>query len=212
MSILGTNNVINLIKCVSLRSALKIKDAQFLKEFWITSQEIAIASALIARHFPGLKADEAYTVGLFHNTGLPLMVLKFDDYLKKYRFGTRLSFKTVCEVEAEKFGTCHSVASMIMAKSWKMPDMFCNTILFHHDAVRILSDDGYDGELKIRIGVLKVAEYICVKQHPDFRYFSTREWEMIEDHIISILNLDNEAMTELEMSVVRQIEENSKML
>lgn len=77
--LLGFGTLTNLVQEALLRTALAAPGAA-LERFWDNSRYTAAASALIARKTGCARAETAYTFGLFHDCGIPLLVSRFPNY------------------------------------------------------------------------------------------------------------------------------------
>ncbi len=125
---LGMKNVMNLISGFALKSA--VGDApSSVERFWNMTESVALVSAYIASTLPGIQKDEAYTFGLFHNCGMPLLDRRFPEYgnLAANR-RTRLT-----EAEDERLQTNHATLGYLLTKSWSLADEICEATQRHHD-------------------------------------------------------------------------------
>lgn len=77
VNLLGCNTVINLINAQSIRGELTDAAIVTLNRFWDTAQDVAMACLTLAKRIGYASPDEAYTLGLFHNCGIPLMLQRF---------------------------------------------------------------------------------------------------------------------------------------
>ncbi len=83
IGLLGLNSLVNIINAVSLQQTIADQSAKTLNAFWDNASEMWLCdeSAAISRRLDLGSAEEAYTLGLFHNCGIPLLAQKHDDYL-----------------------------------------------------------------------------------------------------------------------------------
>ncbi|MFC3092786.1 HDOD domain-containing protein [Alteromonas sediminis] len=76
---LGQKRVLPLTKSVALKSAMGQSDK--LASFWEEASTVAASASIISRLINKLAlVDNAYMLGLFHNAGIPIMMLKYDDF------------------------------------------------------------------------------------------------------------------------------------
>ncbi|WP_455205807.1 HDOD domain-containing protein, partial [Kaarinaea lacus] len=82
VTLLGMNNVINLVIGISLRLEIGGNFNVAVERFWDTASDVALISAGLAKQLGNVPPDEAYTLGLFHDCGIPLLMLKDDNYVQ----------------------------------------------------------------------------------------------------------------------------------
>ncbi len=129
---LGMKNVMNLISGFALRSAVGNTPAS-VEKFWNMTESVALIAAYIASRLPGIPKDEAYTFGLFHNCGMPLLDRKFPEYESLLLKAGKHQGKSLTEFENEKLHTDHATLGYLMTKSWNLPDEICEATQRHHD-------------------------------------------------------------------------------
>ncbi|MCM5507288.1 MULTISPECIES: HDOD domain-containing protein [Vibrio] len=79
--IIGLTTINSLVTSLLLKSALQGKASISLERFWDDSLDVANAMLFIGNRIKDkVPIDMLYTVGLFHNCGIPLLALRFDDY------------------------------------------------------------------------------------------------------------------------------------
>ena len=211
VSILGITNIVNLVKSIALRNAMGGANTPFLEEFWRTSSAVAVIGAFIARSFTQIAADDAYTLGLFHNVGLPLMAKKFENFEIKYSLGLRIKFKSVTDIETANYGTSHSAVGALLATTWQLPELFCNVILNHHDIAAALDNPDQEDDFKTMLAVLKTAEYMCYMNHENFRFANISEWPLHQDRLLTLLGMEAETMEKVSASVHNLLREYAHM-
>jgi HD-like signal output (HDOD) protein len=149
-----------------------------LERFWHASASIARLSGWLAQqdHF-GIKvrADDAYTFGLFRDCGIPVLLRRFNQYpeaLKRANEEKELSFTAV---EDTLFSTNHAAIGGLLAQSWWLPDNICSAIRHHHDYAQL--DQGSQSSLSPSTGGLiataQLAEHLF--QHST-SLSPTQEW------------------------------------
>ncbi|MEC9410992.1 MAG: HDOD domain-containing protein, partial [Pseudomonadota bacterium] len=79
VNLIGIDSVINVIHGLAIRSELSDANIVQLNRFWDTATDIANISVDIARTINFEPTDWAYMLGLFHNCGIPLMMMRFDN-------------------------------------------------------------------------------------------------------------------------------------
>ncbi len=138
--LLGFKTVRNLAMTASVFDLFVGKtDAQNLRrgKWWRHSIDTALCCRLIASQTPDLSPDEAYTAGLLHDIGKPLL----DRYAGiPYEQVESLIALGVPELDAEReiFGCDHTELGRLVSLKWGFPEKLADAIGHHH----ALSPDG----------------------------------------------------------------------
>jgi HD-like signal output (HDOD) protein len=85
----------------------------------------------LARSLRGVPPDEAYTYGLFHNCGMPLLMQRFPGHRDTVMRASLGADVPITKMEEDETGTSHAILGYFLARSWMLPDHLCQTILFH---------------------------------------------------------------------------------
>jgi len=209
VSLLGINTVINILNGLAIKGEMSDENIVELTKFWDTANDIAMVCATVAKKVGFPSPDEAYSLGLFHNTGIPLMMKKFKDYQKVMESAYSGSYERVIDIENEKFNTNHCVVGYYTSKSWNLPDHICQVIAEHHNTNAIFNvKDGRNQLQKTLLAILKVAEHICGNYKVLGEQETDVEWDNSQKDILEHLGLTNydiddlkEAFTDMGISV-----------
>lgn len=190
VTILGINSVINIVNGLSLKNQLSGHLIAEMNRFWDTANDIALMSATIARQVGYKKPDLAYLLGLFHNCGIPLLLMRFDHYLDVLERAYGQNSQRIVDVENQELSTNHAVAGYYTAKSWKLPKVLCDVVAEHHSPLRYFNPD-MTGESEDRtlLAILKLAEHICGNYKMLGNQEVDYEWEAIADEVLAYLGL-----------------------
>jgi len=192
VSLLGINTVINILNGLAIKGEMSDENIVELTKFWDTANDIAMVCATVAKKVGFPSPDEAYSLGLFHNTGIPLMMKKFKDYQKVMESAYSGSYERVIDIENEKFNTNHCVVGYYTSKSWNLPDHICQVIAEHHNTNAIFSvKDGRNQLQKTLLAILKVAEHICGNYKVLGEQETDVEWDNSQKDILEHLGLTN---------------------
>jgi HD-like signal output (HDOD) protein len=162
LNLLGIDNVVNIVNALSLRNTLTFESIVEMTKIWDSAMDIAIASAAISDLIKLGPSDEAYTLGLFHNCGIPMLMNKFENYLKILNAAYSEPKQLITDIENEQFGCNHAVVGYFVAKAWRLPIHICNAIADHHKTEAIFSDKVPCPKAeKNLLAVLKLAEHHC---------------------------------------------------
>lgn len=199
VNLLGANTVVNLVNAHSIRGALSDDDIIALGRFWDNAMEIAQAAAAIAKQIGYPSADESYTLGLFHNSGIPLLMSRNKNYSEVIQKAYACDYRRITETENEMISTNHAVVGYYIAKSWNLPRYLCEAIHEHHNVNKVLTDEHEDNRKKTLIAILKMAETCCGTHRALGGADVDHEWASIESNILMYCGL-----TEYEFSSLRQ--------
>lgn len=191
VTVLGMKNTVNLVSNVSLRANV-VPELPGLEEFWNYSSLTALIASHIAAEIPGMSRDDAYTVGLFHDCGIPVLKQKFPDYEKNVDDLVRVSGK-VCEVENACYSTTNAAVGNLLARNWLLPQQMCRAILFHHDVTIFGSTDADHAEVCTWVALIHAAEYIA-DTHLGLRNDGWTDWQ---PHVLKHLQFDAQEFSEL---------------
>lgn len=158
--LLGFGMLTNLVQEALLRSAIAEPGAA-LERFWDNSRYTAAASALIARKTGCARPETAYTFGLFHDCGIPLLVARFPHYKQILGNANQATERWFTDVEDDALATNHATIGYILARSWGLTESVCQGILCHHDYSVLAEDSALEQESRTLIAVNVVAEYIA---------------------------------------------------
>ncbi len=204
VNLLGCDMVINLINAQSIKGELSDQTIVTLNRFWDSAQDVAMTCLTLAKRIGYQAPDEAYTLGLFHNCGIPLMVKRFPDYmtvLEEAYYNAR-GEQRVVDTENRLLNTNHAVVGYFTAKSWNLPLHLCEAIASHHNALSLFSDDsGRDAQLKTLLAILKMAEHICESHRVLGNQDEDHEWQGIEQLVLEYVGLSGYDFENLRESI-----------
>ena len=191
VNLLGCNTVINLINAQSIRGELTDEAIVTLNRFWDTAQDVAMTCLSLAKRIGYQAADEAYTLGLFHNCGIPLMIKRFPHYMTvlEEAYASASDERRVVDTENRLLNTNHAVVGYYVAKSWNLPLHLCEAIASHHNALAIFRDESGDAQLKTLLAILKMAEHICASHKVLGGQAFDHEWQCIEQLVLEYVGL-----------------------
>ncbi len=136
--VVGVKQTYNLVQAMALAGAVSDSKRKAFDIFWTRSQEVAQLAALIAADrvsicnvFP----DQAYMAGIFHECGVPVLMMRFPDYCKALKLENTCCWPNLAE-EDERFGVDHCSIGYIVARHWNLPDFVCAAIQYHHEMPR----------------------------------------------------------------------------
>lgn len=135
LQVIGVKQVYNLVQAAALSSTINNSTRKAFERFWARSEEVAQLAAMIAEDqvtvcnvFP----DQAYMAGIFHQCGVPLLMIRFPDYCEKFHLNDP-DYWPDLSVEDAKFQVDHCTVGYLVARHWGLPDFVCDAIRYHHD-------------------------------------------------------------------------------
>jgi HD-like signal output (HDOD) protein len=136
INLLGMKATLYLLNHVALLQGMAGNPPNFEK-FWERSALMASMCAMLAKRvadFSGeaVSEDDAYITGLFHDCGIPVLMLHFPNY-RDVMIAQGKMGQAVQEVENAHFSTDHAVVGSMMARTWFLPEGVCSAIRLHHD-------------------------------------------------------------------------------
>ncbi|NUW67437.1 HDOD domain-containing protein [Vibrio coralliilyticus] len=191
--IIGLTTINSLVTSLLLKSALQGKASISLERFWDDSLDVANAMLFIGNRIKDkVPIDMLYTVGLFHNCGIPLLALRFDDYKDVLIEANNKGCNSIV-LEEEKYNTNHAVLGYFIANSWHLPKEICEIILQHHNTH--FFDTILGGEAQLTLATLKVAENFVERAK---RHSVSPDWQDVELGVSEVLGLSTVDFEELE--------------
>lgn len=164
LNVLGTQQVLNLVISQLLKVAMEEGQSVSLERFWDSSAQTARVSAEIARRLRCMRPDVAYTFGLFHDCGIPLIMKRFPQAKSVLALANGEEFHNFSAVEEAHLGTSHAIVGYFLAKRWNLPDFVAEAILHHHDYV-VFEDKRCSEPVRNAIAVCVLAEHVIRLQH-----------------------------------------------
>jgi len=194
--LLGMNTIASIVNTLYLRDSLAQNESvsddvyKAMTLFWDSATDVARACSLIGSRLRINDTDMAYMLGLFHNAGIPLLMMRFDNYTDVMVESYLLEDSRIVDIENKHFKTNHAVVSFYAARSWKLPAVLCQVISKHHNATEIFTDhDKTDSEEKFYLAILKMAEHIAGLSRSIGNNEHDAEWEKIADKVIEYTGL-----------------------
>lgn len=188
--LMGMNQAINIINGLAIKVEMSDENVAFMNRFWDSAMDVAMTITGLARNLGISSPESAYSLGLFHNCGVPLLYRRFENYEEVAQQAYGYQSGRLIDLENATFRTNHAVAGYYTAKSWRVPYLICQVIAEHHNTFAQVSDSsGQNSEKLTLFCLLKMAEHICScyqiigQQTEDF------EWQDLEDPVLQHLGI-----------------------
>lgn len=190
---LGLNTIQGLVTALLLKQSFKGDACISLERFWDDASDIANAMTFIGSKIKNeIPVDMLYTIGLFHDCGIPLLAIKYDDYKEVLIEANRLNDNTI-KLEETHYGTNHAIMGYYIASSWHLPKGICNLILQHHEKDYLAHIK--DPEMQLTYSALKMAENMLERVK---RYNTSPDWEDLESSVLEIIGISHTDYIDLE--------------
>lgn len=135
LQVIGVKQTYNLVQAIALSTAIGSGTRKVFELFWTRSSEVAQLAAMIAEDHVSVCnvfSDQAYMAGIFHECGVPLLMMRFPDYCNKLKLDDVCCWPNLAE-EDEKFNVDHCSVGYLVARHWGLPDFVCAAIRYHHE-------------------------------------------------------------------------------
>lgn len=194
LNVLGSQQVFNLVVTQLLKVALAGPPEVAMDRFWDSSALTARLSAELARRLRCVRPEYAYTFGLFHDCGIPLLMKRFPQAKEALAAANAATEASFTAVEEEHLGTNHAAIGYFLARRWRLPEFVVHGIMVHHDYAMLgpastLSDDA---QAVIALNVL--AEHI-IRLHASGD--GEQEWEKAAPAVCELFDLSLGAIDDL---------------
>jgi len=157
LMVIGVKQVFNLVQAAALATAVNDGTRKAFEIFWSRAQAIAQMAAVVAEDrvsvcnvFP----DQAYLAGIFHECGVPVLMMRFPKYCETLRLENATCWPNLSE-EDNRFAVDHCSVGYLVARHWGLPDFVCDAIRFHHE----LPEERVVGASVTLVAIIQVASH-----------------------------------------------------
>ncbi|NMP30084.1 HDOD domain-containing protein [Thalassotalea sp. M1531] len=185
---IGLTGIVSLITSNLIRKSFDQNTCSIaLEEFWDNATNIANTAVFIGEKLKRRVAkDKLFTLGLFHDCGIPVMAMKYGNYQSILEHAEKNPSASLTSFEERAYKVSHATIGYYVASSWRLPTDMCQLILRHHERKYLDKLDG--SEEQTCFAILKMAENI-VHQHKHFTPAS--DWSYIQDTVLTVLDCDD---------------------
>lgn len=180
-----------------------------LERFWDSSARVARTSGWLATQLgirDNVRADDAYTYGLFRDCGIPILMKKIPAYVDVLNVANRDAERAFTSIERASCPTDHALVGCMMAQNWWLPEEMFTAIRHHHDAVALAV-----GPQGLRPATVRLVALAQLAEHLVQRIgglSATREWDKLGAICQAVLDIDGvvvESLVEEASPVVADI-------
>jgi len=197
---IGVHGVVMLVTSNLLKKSFDPKNCSIdLEIFWSTTTDISTAAIAIGKLFKeNIAMDKLSSLGLFHDCGIPVMAMKYNNYQKIIEQLLLTPNLSLIELEEKSYQVNHAIIGYYVASSWRLPKDVCQIILQHHEIDYLDKLNG--SQEQDLFSILKLAEHIV-----SLKYLGkpSADWPYIDRAILSVLEIEQENLD----NVITQITE-----
>ena len=197
---LGVDRVVGILKTLLLKQSMAHIDTRIdMNLFWQSSLSVATVASTICRQLNLAMADEAYTLGLFHNCGVPVMAARYSNYQKVMEFSYSREDGRIASEEFANFGVHHAAAGYRITRVWNLPKVIGLAVKNHHSVARVLDDQSIENPtLKTLLCVLKMAEHMVNLPEKMAQSDIDFEWQKVGGKVLEFIGLSEYDFEDLE--------------
>jgi HD-like signal output (HDOD) protein len=195
--LLGMNTLMRIINTLSLRNEVMnmedVPDHLFaaMNGFWDSASDVANSCVFIAQRLSFEHPDQAYALGLFHNVGIPLLMMKYDNYAAVISESYANPSPRIVDTENQMIDTNHAVIGFFVARSWKLPSNLCDLISQHHNVEIFQNHQSLENDNKTLLAILKMAEHVSGLYRSIGGQPNNIEWNHIGKDILEYVGLSS---------------------
>ncbi len=191
---IGLYGIIMLVTGSLIKKSFDPKSCSIeLEPFWQMSTDVSTITVLLGRQFKSnLAADKLFSLGLFHDCGVPVMAMKYSNYQATLDSAITVPETSLIDLEENNYKANHAVIGYYVASSWRLPKDICQIILQHHD--RYFLDRLDNSELQDYYAILKLAEHIV---HLKYHEVPSADWAFVQDNVLYTLGIKESGLDTL---------------
>lgn len=141
---IGFSKMLTILRLLALRNSFS--KANNLEAFWDTATEVAQLTMSIMKKVSNKNLDDAYSLGMMHNCGIPMMVETIKEY-QQFIDGIDTGLvNTWLDAENDIFGMNHFQVGYEISKRWLMPANVSEAIILQATDIKKLGLESSDNE------------------------------------------------------------------
>ena len=171
-------NFLGINQCAAMLTGILAREAvgansPALNQFWEVSSCRAQALVFISRKLRLAPPDIAHTFGLFCDIGIPILMVRFDDYGQTLDICNSAADRKFTDIEDARHTTNHAAIGCLLARNWGLSPDVSWAILHHHD-YEVLGDNATDDAIRSLVAGAVLAERAIQRYHGNS---PSLEWE-----------------------------------
>ncbi|WP_016956792.1 HDOD domain-containing protein [Catenovulum agarivorans] len=193
--VLGLKRVFPIVKAVALKSAMAARDE--LATFWQDSTDVANVCAMVCNQLekPQL-ADNAYMLGLFHDAGIPVMVINYPEFAAIMHKAEDVGWGSeLLALERERFKTNHTTIGALLAQRWKLAKDLVEVIYYQHDSDGIFATSELTRVGLWLLAILKISRHIVLDLQKGKEV--SEEWLVVKEQLLEFFDFEEEDLNDV---------------
>ena len=141
---IGFSKMLTILRLLALKNSFS--KASNLEAFWDTATEVAQLTMSIMKRVSKKHLDDAYSLGMMHNCGIPMMMETIQEY-QQFIDGIDTGLvNTWLDAENDIFGMNHFQVGYEISKRWLMPSNVTEAIILQATDIENLGLDNSENE------------------------------------------------------------------
>ncbi len=207
LTVLGLKNVFNMVINELLRKTLMSSELPLrMDRFWDSAAYSARVSAELAGIVPGTSQDAAYSFGLFHDCGMPILMRRYADYKDTLQQANQAGIRVFTDCEDQRHGTNHAVIGYLIARNWGLPETMTQAVLVHHDYSIFANDSHLPDETLALVAINFIAERVTgmhLRANDDY------DWLRGKDAVAAFLGMSEQEIGDLVDDLLYRLDSSS---
>ena len=206
--LLGQKRTFTILQSVILRNSLDTSGR--LDRFWDSATEVAGLCSRLAAQLTSVNQDKAYSIGMLHDIGIPVMMANFPDYKDFLRDMNTFGLRELSAQEVEHYQVDHFTLGYRLAKEWHLPATVSKTIL-----LQPLFEKAFNHSIAVHENLLSYLAILMLAKDisSEYRHF----WRLAsDDHfpdylipILGFLEIPKMEYLDMKEKMIEDIELNS---
>lgn len=131
IEMLGLTNIRNLVMSALMQKLFG--SSEIYRDIMVHSVDVAFCMADLSEWVDGISRDEAYMLGLFHNSGALMLATKDPQNYAKFFSHANSNPHSAPDKEQARYGSNHCAIGVLLGKKWHLPVNMLSAILLHHN-------------------------------------------------------------------------------
>ncbi len=204
VTMLGLKQVFNITRLSALKNSLPTVGP--MERFWDTATEVATICSELALKFTNLDSDKAYTLGMLHDIGIPLLVLakpEFKDFLRQLN---GYSLTDTYNSEMEHYGISHYQLSAELIRKWKIGDNVAEAVKLQPHYIETFNEPADSNENKrLYLCLLLLARDISDEYRHFWRIPDNQENLLDLKPVLSFLGINDYEYKDLKEDILSKL-------
>lgn len=205
VGLVGLHRVVGLVRNVSLRES--VGKGLNLEPFWQSATKSAQICALIARTTKLIDAEEAYTFGLFHDAGIPILMQNYPNYQSDVNNTSMQSGLEGTKAEDSSYKVNHAIVGYYLCDKWFLPEHICKALYYHHRSHLVFQKaKNYDNPFIILLALLVTSQHIIgTRNQAEDEHEYPSHWNEMQPPLQEIFKMDRDAYASLVANIIDQL-------